>query len=208
MGRKFSNTVIVVLLACAFAIGLSDSVQAFDGKRKGLILGVGGGYSPLTHFTYLSYEHQYYDWYSPGDSVFRVEVYSPSSQSRNEGGAEFQIDIGYAFDERNAIYLREQQVLYSTSPALSTGITAVCWSHYFGETGNTLFSTMGVGQASAFYYDTDDMSASVWDGLGLLIGIGYEFKEHFSLEVDFCQSQIDGYASRSHLSIMFTSTAY
>lgn len=208
MGRKFSNTVFVVLLACAFAFCLSNSVQAFDGKRKGLILGVGGGYSPFTNSTYLSYHKEYYNWFLPGDSGVQYVFYVPTGASRSDGGANFQIDVGFAFDEQNTIFLREQQVLISTSPAISQGTTAVCWSHYFGETGNTLFSTMGLGQASTFYYDTDDMSASVWDGLGLLIGIGYEFKKHFCVEVNFCQSQIDGYASRSHLSLMFTSTAY
>ncbi len=157
MKRLFIPTVI-------FLLALATSVSAFDGNRKGFVLGGGLGFGPSAKVT--------------------VSVGSISASDENSGLA-IDFLIGYAWDEQNMIVFLRDGIIYSEEMSHSTtisivqGFSGIGYFHYFGEVGKSFFITGGLGLQD--WTSLDENYSSPDPGVGLLLGGGYEFTRHLQV---------------------------
>lgn len=177
-------TVMIVFLA--FATGAA----AFDGDRRGFILGVGVGYSPYVHHTQTHHGQTF--------------------EETKTGGAGY-FGLGWGWDKRNVLMFEGNVAVFTSSPfgdiQAAQGFAGFTWNHYFGRQGNSLFTAVGLG-SFAFRLDNGwEQPESVWDGneieyqaasprqrgLGLLLGVGYEFAAHWQAGVYVAGGQTKAY---------------
>lgn len=179
-----------VLLACIGLLVLSStSIHAFDGKRKGFVVGGGVGIAANSH------------WEIDNSAV-----------SEDKAGLGLNLVIGYAWDEANMIVYEGNVTAYSSDVAsavgrfaglgdqtITQGFNGVGWYHYYGSAGKSLFTTVGLG---VYVFDVQDFDAND-PGFGVLLGVGYEIARHWQFGaylgggqttsggVDFKQSHIN-----------------
>lgn len=185
LARVLTLVMLVVLIA--------SSVSAFDGMRKGFVLGGGLGFSPYTTWSF-------------SEELFGFNVNFDESNV----GIGLNLVIGYAWDEYNML-VYEGNVTGANSDLLdetiSQGFNGASWYHYFGPQGKSFFTVVGLG----FYvnkvgdYDADD------PGGGYLFGGGYEFARHVQAAVYFSggQTKSDGVTiGHNHFSILIGAVAF
>ncbi|MCX6834033.1 MAG: hypothetical protein NTW07_02680 [candidate division Zixibacteria bacterium] len=148
--RKVFVTAGVALLL------LSATSMAFNGQRRGFVLGGGLGFAPESNWS------TDFDFDDSGVGF----------------GANFV--IGGAFDEQNML-VYEGNVTGWNSDLVNTSVTqgfnGAAWYHYFGPTGRSAFTVAGIGfyVFQAEHYEDND------PGMGMLIGGGYEFSKHWQV---------------------------
>ena len=197
MRRTWFLSVLIVILAAPPAIA--------DGQRQGFIIGAGVGVSPIST---ISGEHR-------GYSYDELEV-----------GFAVNVLIGFAWNEHNMLvwegngsthgtkHLREGSVLQ--------GFYGPTWYHYYGETGSGWFTLGGVGWYQ--YEDTATVRIRICfncgeepppplpreDGLGFLVGGGYEFARHYQLSASLGAGRTSGALEWTHvqLGIFLTAVSY
>jgi hypothetical protein len=190
--------VLVFLILVLFLAPVT--ARAFDGARKGFVLGGGLGLAPHS------------SW-----SLDFLNLHFEESQV----GVGVNVVIGYAWDEMNMIvyevnatgynsdYFRASSlwsdVLYRRS--VSQGFSGAAWYHYFGPMGKSFFTTGGLG---LYVFDVEGFETND-PGVAVLLGGGYEFARHFqvglylgagstsSLGVDF---------NHSHINILVSAIAF
>jgi opacity protein-like surface antigen len=148
---------------------VSTAGHAFDGQRKGFILGFGAGPS-MTSFTQtISYD---------GDSY--------TSDRENKIGAATDFKIGAGLNEQFLIYYVNRMTWFSLDNIIgesviignSVGLLGV--SYYLQETSPSPYILGLVGMSTwdaPFESDSD-----AWIGFGIGAGFGYEFSPHWSFE--------------------------
>jgi len=157
----------VIMCAVVFTL-TSNNVFAFDGERKGFILGGGLGAG------YLS------------NSV------SVNSFSDTDSRAVFltNFKIGYAPSNTLEIYYISKVSWWGASDiTFILGLSAIAATIYIDnttETGWFIAGGLGLSALSA-PFETDVESSN---GFGLFGGGGYEFSSHWSVELDLLYSTI------------------
>lgn len=164
--KIFKSFNLLVALIGAFIL-LSIEASAFDGERRGFILGLGIG---------------------PGLTSYKQTVsYAGSSESASESKFGFQTDfkIGYAPSNNLAIYYSSKvswfgmENIMGDNITIANGLAAAAFGYYFEEEGPTPFITGGAGLAS--WNPVFTSNAEVWRGFGMYFGGGYEFANHFEI---------------------------
>jgi opacity protein-like surface antigen len=158
-----------VLVVCLCIYGLTVStVFAFDGKRKGFILGGGLG------FGYLS---------------TNVSVQS-ESDSEGQGVFLTEFKIGYAPSNTLEIYYISKGSWWGAGDiTFVMTISAIGVSKYLDSKEETgVFLTGGLGLAASDAPFEKDIDSS--NGWGLFGGIGYEFANHWTIQADILYSHI------------------
>ena len=173
-----------IVLAVLLTVALASSASAFDGKRKGFVLGGGLGVAPVA------------GW----DDDHSGEDFGP--------GLGIQFIIGYAWNGRNMIVYEGNVVGWeskvgSVSFNVVQGFNGVSWYHYYGPKGGTIFSVLGAG---AYVLDWDypgsSLSGSHDPGGGVLIGGGYEFSPHWQAGLYVSGGKTSaGYRSFKHVHV-------
>lgn len=152
--RKLAIVMFVLLVAMA------TSVTAFNGQRKGFVLGGGLGFAPLVKWS--------------------TEV-GPFEYSESKAGVALHILIGYAWDEHNMIVYEGNAAGYTDDDVfdepVSQGFDGAAWYHYYGVAGRSAFTAVGLG---LYTFDAGDYEAND-PSVGILIGGGYEFARHWQL---------------------------
>jgi hypothetical protein len=146
-------------LLLLFAICLGMSANAFNGERKGFVLGGGLGIVPVVTWEF-------------DDGDLHVDEL--------RAGFGSQLIIGYAWDEHNMIVYEANGVRYKSSELkvdIIQGFSGVSYYRYWGPKGKSAFFMGGLGiyLFSPEYFSQND------PGFGLLIGGGYEFTSHWQL---------------------------
>lgn len=162
MRRIVIATVIILL-----AVG---SVSAFDGQRKGFVLGGGLGFAPVA-----SWDGE------PVPAVFTKFDESKAAFAAN-------VIIGYGWDEFNLIAFEGNITTYSSDLVdnftITQGFGGVAWYHYFGPMGQSFFTTTGLG-VYTFRGELEignfKVEGEADEGFGWLAGAGYEFKNHWQV---------------------------
>ncbi len=180
---KFSRVLTIVLLVTAIA----GSASAFNGLRKGFVLGGGLGYAP-----YIK------------SSGFLSEDSEP--------GVGINILLGYAWDQYNMlVYEVNAAGCDERGEFVSQQFEGAAWYHYFGPQGKSFFTTVGIGFA---YYTWDDYETDDRGG-AYLVGGGYEFARHFQIALYFSggKTTMDVYGSgvdmgHNHLNILINAVAF
>jgi hypothetical protein len=151
---------------------ISSTSHAFDGKRKGFVLGGGIGFSPSGQV----------NWSMP-----RIEA----------SGTTVVVDVvaGHGFSERDLLLLELHVVPHGLKGM--EGLTMVheffglTWRHHFGRGTRSLFSQIGAGEMVLHTFDTrrdhpadlqfDHFMRSAEVGWGATLGLGYHFLKHFTI---------------------------
>ena len=169
MKIKFTVVVLFILVI--------SNLFAFDGKRKGFILGFGAGFSNI------SFKQ-------------KIEGYGGSITSDKENKIGFGSDfkIGYAPNNKVEIYYFSKVAWFSILNALndnvtiSDGVAGAGLSYYLSpklnenEWTSSTFISCGFGW-SGWSTPFEEGSES-WTGLGFFVGSGYEFSKHYRIEAN------------------------
>lgn len=155
----------LAIVLFVFLVVMVSSVSAFNGQRKGFVLGGGIGFAPLVKWS--------------------TEV-GPFDYSESKAGVAVHLLIGYAWDEQNMIVYEGNATGYSDDEVfdepVTQGFDGAAWYHYYGVAGKSSFTVVGLG---LYAFDAGDYKAND-PGLGIMLGAGYEFARHW---------QVGGYIS-------------
>jgi len=156
------HLLVITLVTVLF---LAASAGAFDGTRKGFVLG--GGLGIAAFADYNAEEH---------------------GRTLSEGGSDIGMSflLGYAWDDRNMI-VYEGNASGWTSDSLDEnvfqGFYGAAWYHYYGHSNRSLFSVAGLGYYSfhVWTYERHDR------GPALLVGGGYEVFFQVQVAAYYCR---------------------
>jgi len=176
---------------------LSSTAGAFDGDRKGFVMGGGLGFAPVAH------------WGT--DALFSIGSLNLGVSVNEENiGLGLHIMAGYAWDEKNLIGFESNVVGYDSdlfNRSMAQGFNGAVWYHYYGNKGNAPFSTIGLG---AYTFHPKDLEAADPGG-GMLLGGGYEFTPHVQVAVylGFGATELNHISfNHSHLTLMISAMAF
>ena len=164
MNQKIA-LMMLSLVPCA-----STSAQAFDGKRKGFVLGGGLGLG-LDSYT---------------QSV-EGPMFGPKRTSDRETRFAIATDfkIGGGINEQWMLYYHSWSAWFSFENALNSTVTILnqiggLGARYYPDAQSAFFvaGSMGLSYWTTPFEDNSDG----WLGFGILGGVGYEFVPHWSVE--------------------------
>jgi hypothetical protein len=169
-----SKKLFILVFAGFSMLFLIANAQAFDGQRKGFILGGGAG------FGYTSFTQEVSIDYNG---------YHESVESDREDNIAFMTDfkIGYAWDNYWAIYYTSKVSWFGMENSLDDNVTianglgAAAVTHWFKPQAPSWFVAGGVGY-STWALPFEDDPPDTWIGPGLFMGGGYEFSRHWGVE--------------------------
>jgi hypothetical protein len=185
----------VVILVLMLAVNVASG---FDGNRKGFVLGGGVGFAPVSKW-----------WGNVNLQGQKVIDYEET-----KAGPALHILIGGAFDKRNML-VWEANVSGFSSDLLDETIhqryNGVVWYHYFGPTGKSVFTALGVG---LFYFKIHGYPY-FHPGNAILLGTGYEFSRHLQVGAYFSAGKTfdlancySSYFKHAQLNILISGTVY
>lgn len=154
---------LVGFCSLTILVAMVSTVEAFDGTRKGFVLGGGLGISPTATIKT--------DPVSTPFGTFKID--------ESNSGFGLNFIIGYAWDEHNMIVYEGNVVGYTLGSGITKvdvyqGFNGASWYHYFGPVGKSGFINAGLG---AYVFNVDDADADM--GGAIQIGGGYEFARHW-----------------------------
>lgn len=166
----------ITVLALGAALLLPALASAFDGQRKGFVMGGGLGVVPVAH------------WSSTYDEAKIHENVATWGQ---------HLFLGYGLDDRNIIALEANITPYGSDvfeADIVQGFGGLSWYHYFGKPGKTFFAVGGLGVSRmvehlggkiTFEFGGEDhpYAPNGATGMGYLIGGGFEFLRHVQAAV-------------------------
>jgi hypothetical protein len=184
-GDDMRRIVLITLLALLFA---AASTSAFDGMRKGFVLGGGLG---LT----LTADREFD---GPGNPV-----------SEDGSGMGINLFLGYAWDEQNMIVYEGNACAWDSdqlNETVAQGFDGVSWYHYFGPVGKSFFSVGGLG---VYGFQTDNIDADA--KFAFMLGGGYEFTRHVQvgayLSTGSAKFRGDDW-DHTHFNVLVSATAF
>lgn len=169
--------VILIVIAMLF---LTSTANAFDGKRKGFLLGLGMG-AGFNSFTEESVDYNsYYGRFQ-----------KTKSPRENKGSFITDFKIGYSPTDFWEIYYTTKlswlhyTTLYEGEKGVVSGLGALGITYYFEPQAPSFFVTggMGVSMWGRFAVNLFGGSGRKFAdiGFGLFAGAGYEFKKHLNV---------------------------
>lgn len=178
--------VMIVLVAVLF---MATTACAFDGLRKGFVLGGGLGLNVTAEY----------------------EVDIPGFYISEDGsGFGLHLVIGYAWDEQNMIVYEGNVTGWKSDLIgvdIAQGFNGASWYHYFGPSGKSFFTAAGLG----FYVFNADTYEDNDPGFGLLLGGGYEFARHWQVAAYFSSGKTEDSGvdfDHTHLNILVSGIAF
>jgi hypothetical protein len=150
----------VLVLAGVALLLLSATSMAFNGQRKGFVLGGGLGVAPT--------------------ASWKVNVVGNLGVEQSGPGLGLNFIIGGAFDDMNLLVYEGNVAGWKDDlfdESVSQGFNGAAWYHYYGPAGKSAFTTVGLG----FYVFQEEHYNSNDPGFGMLLGAGYEFAKHWQV---------------------------
>jgi len=189
----------LTILVLAVLVVATGSTYAFDGNRKGFVLGGGLGVAAVCNW---KVDVDLYGW-----DLGEVD------ESRTGVGVQFV--IGGAFDERNVLVYEGNVAGFSSElladESVAQGFNGAAFYHYWGPKGKSVFTAVGLG---AYYFKVGDFDPTNPGG-ALLLGVGYEFSPHWQVGVYFTGGKssekyagLTGDFEHGNLSILFSGIAF
>jgi len=167
---------MIAVLTLSFIFGMTKGGVAFDGNRKGFIIGIGVG---------------------PGYTTFNQTLKNSSftSTSDRQKKRTFMSDfrIGYAPSNLLQIFWMSKVSWFKLENSLgedviiANGFGGVGVTYSFNPTGPSPFITGGLGFST--WALPFEQGAETMTGLGVVAGVGYEFARHWSVEFDLMRGQ-------------------
>jgi hypothetical protein len=156
-----SHLLIGVALCLALSALPDSTAIAFDGQRKGFVLGFGAG-----------------------PTLYNAWDYDDGGSTISALGIQTNLKVGYAFSEQWQLYYAGQQGwLFTDGYLLSLLMPSVGFSRYFSPETNSAYLTAGAGPMffAVTSIEYGGFGAAVGGASGFL-GLGYEFAKHWSVE--------------------------
>jgi hypothetical protein len=181
------------LLVMVAMVLLAAQTFAFDGQRHGFVLGGGLGFAPISRWSLADNQYTF-----------------GGKASESRPGVGINLMIGYAFDDQNMLVYEGNATGYSSKlndKIATQGMDSFSWYHYFGPTGKSAFTTAGIGLYSFDVENAGDFS----NGLGFLLGGGYEFARHWQVGayLGFGRtSQAEADFNHVHLNLLISTVAF
>lgn len=191
MKNHTRNILLTVSVTCIMLL-MAASASAFDGQRKGFILGFGLGPGVDMHkqnasVSIMGMNLLDQDFVDESKFAFMTDFklgYAPSNQLiiyydnkvswfKADWGEDMQIDIVSG----------GVNVLGYSDVMILSGLTGFGASYFLAPQAPSPFFTGGVGLASSMAFES---GASARIGFGFFVGGGYEFSPHWSVEGDIC----------------------
>ncbi len=148
---------------CAALLVLASQLAAFDGQRKGFILGGGVGYGSL-------------QWNAPFTDF-------------NKGAVATNFVIGYAPSNSLEIYYTNNICFFSSEGSDNyIGLTGAGVTKYLKPEGKGLYFLGGIGVSVLKTYSGDYQGTD--SGFGALAGIGYDVAKHFRIQAEVMYADI------------------
>jgi len=194
---------IMIRQTCSIAavfLLMMGSASAFDHNRRGFALGFGIGFSP--------------------SASWKTDPYYLPENTGHSGFAAHAL-IGGGINEHNILVSEWNMVRYSNPtelvPAKSVSILqwhwAISWYHYYGQTGKSLYSVLGIGP----YFLTPAWNELTEFGGAIMLGAGYEFTRHLQIGVYYSIGRVANVGLNGpgpnvygcdHLSVLLTVIGY
>ncbi len=161
---------IFSLLVIALTLAPAGDADAFDGSRRGFVLGFGAGWGQA---------EQTLSGSLGGMSFDATSEYS---------GVATDFRIGGGLSDQWLLYWTSQQVFFSSeNTTFGQGIGAVAVTWYSRPEAPALLLEGGVGVGGLA-----DLEGGGSDtGFGILLGAGYEFARHWQLEATWVYASVD-----------------
>jgi hypothetical protein len=161
---------ILSLFVIALTMVPTGDAGAFDGSRRGFVLGLGAGWGQAEQTLSGAL----------GDMSFEA--------SSKYSGVATDFRIGGGLSEQWLLYWTSQQVFFSSGNThFSQGIGAVGATWYSRPEAPALLLEGGVGVGGLA-----DLEGGGSDtGFGILLGAGYEFARHWQLEATWFYAGVD-----------------
>lgn len=164
------RTILTIVLAAAVVLQTTTSAEAFDGSRRGFVLGggLGGGLSSFTQ-------------------ELTIESITFESDRENRAALVTDFHIGGGLSETLVLTYSARVSWFGIETlggdvTIASGSGVVALTKYSRPTAPSTFVRGGVGFST---WDTplESNSGDAATGLGLSAGIGYEFRPHWSVEL-------------------------
>ncbi|MBP2681377.1 MAG: hypothetical protein H6Q78_1240 [Candidatus Krumholzibacteriota bacterium] len=148
----------------------ATAVHAFDGNRKGFILG--GGIVPA----FTSYSVEVSDDFFGNYTTDRETKFGLATDFRIGGGITDKVMLYYA----NKVSWFSVDGEMDGSVTIAHGIGLIGVSYYLEAAAPSVYfvGTLGLSSWSAPFEENSD----TWSGFGVGGGVGYEFAKHWSVE--------------------------
>ena len=180
---KTKQTLVILTLAWACMLSVVDSTHAFDGNRKGFMLGGGLGFAG-TSFTQ--------ELQAPG---LRFE-----SDRENHGAIASDFKLGFGVSDRVAVYYFNRVswfaiatgVKFNPRSIIASGTTGAGVSLYQRSLPPSWYVHGGLGLSTwDAPFDRTGNDAAAWKGFGGLVGVGFEYTPHWSIEASVAYGSPD-----------------
>ena len=161
---------------CAIVVlGVATPCSAFNGLRKGFVLGGGLGLAPSVTL-------------KTNAAFFKGATATHKDQTETKIGAASNFCIGYGWDERNLLVFEGNASAFASSDwvgdmTVAQGYFGPVWYHYVKPTAPGWFTTAGIGFYSMSFDIKNGREDENDSGFGLLGGIGYEFARHWQVSL-------------------------
>src|SRR5574341_518864 len=167
------NRFSIIFLTVSNLLFLSIRSDAFDGNRKGFIIGGGLGLGSVS--------------FSIAEKPFLDHL---PSQSQNSFVGSFK--IGYAVNDNLEIYIGDKEslvtdILPSRAGLYVYGLLSVGASYYFRTAIPAPYLSAGIGKSYLLAPLNKDLES--WFGNGLYVGSGLEIGKHVGVEFDLVYSR-------------------
>lgn len=161
---------VLILLSASLTPSLSS---AFDGKRKGFVMGLGLG-------------------------AHAVDV-NLEAENGSHAGISSSLRIGYGFSDRFSLYYINNVSWYNRDGfTVLFGLSGLGASFFLTKTVPAFYLTGAIGSGSYDAYNDDvglfdDDAGFIFEGngFGYMFGAGLELKKHITLEALFYEADID-----------------
>jgi len=169
------------IFCLALALGIatwSSQASAFDGKRKGFVLGVSIGPSASSFYHKHQIQTGYY-FTANGESTSVVTI----EDSRYHPGVSTDFRIGFAPSAHWSIFYDNRVSWFGNTEGdatVTSGVTSLATRYYFAPTGRCWYVTAGLGVAG--WQLLEKRSGSSAGGLGWFFGGGRQLRKHMELE--------------------------
>ncbi len=160
----------ITIAALGLLLSTANSASAFDGLRKGFVLGGGAGLGGVSYTQDIS-----------GGSL------TASSDREGSGAVVTTFKIGLGLNERTLLIYQQNQNwvdftnAFGNSVTVASGSGVIAVNHYLSEEGG-LYLVGGLGVATWDAPFKDNVTALV--GGSILVGLGIHFATHWSVEFD------------------------
>jgi len=155
-----------ILLAVVVTMAAAIPASAFDGKRKGFLLGGGLGL---------------------GSYSYTLSIDDLEGPDESTGSLVTNFKIGGGFSEQFLLYYNAHinwfsQSILDTDLTVASGISGLGFTWFTNPDPKGLFLTGTLGFASWDYPFEDD--SDMLTGFGVALGLGYEFAPHWAVDLN------------------------